>query len=346
MGGCFPTFDATASTLWVGVSSRAGFDAVTDSFQVVTADLGSGRVGATVVPGVFTIASNGRRLAFVKNDGLYVADLDGGNARLFVPRAPGDILDWDAFSPDGESFVYVRMKALRDAGAIEVTAADGSRHTVLESDRLWGYGGTHVEWPEPERLVYVLSQKLPERPDTEVMEVRIGADFAPVAPPRRLWRTGEGHIAWLSAAGKRVLVDRAQSQKDAYVLALDGATKSAPKRVTQSDADEVPAGWLPDGRLVFTSDANRITELFAQAPGAREATHIATSPVGSSSVTIMPGGDLLVWRVPTRAGEACELLRAKPEGAARVIARVPNDPAGSTTQIGCETPIRCARDRC
>ena len=337
--GVFGTFSEDGRTLWFAYATG-----------ILTLKLDTGDATTTPVQGAFTVSRNGRRLAMRRDDGLYVADIDGANPRRILEDPRPAVMDLDGFSPDAEHFVLVHLETPdAESGAIQIVSSHGGEpKTVLESPRLWGPGGTHVEWPEPDRLVYVLESDPPAHPDTELMEVRIAPDGTPVGPPRRLWRTPEGHVEWMSAVGSHVIVLRGVAQMDAYVLALDDADASMrdPRRVTWSDSQEVPSGWLPDGRLVFASDVDRITEIFAQAPDAHEPTRIVAGPVAATSVAVAPGGDVLFWRVPKDHAADCQLVRATPGGAERVLASVPDARVGTTEHLACEASIHCGRRRC
>jgi Tol biopolymer transport system component len=162
---------------------------------------------------------DGRRLAFVRGDGVYVVRRDGTRmirvARRDDPGTP-------AWSPDGRRLAFVLP------GELRLVDAGGRRERVLAR----GAGsGTSASWsPDGRRIAYSGRRGVSVVPSRGGRSRLVGREF--VAP------------AW-SPDGRAIAAVREGTPREAGLFLLDPRTGKC-RRLTRG-TDTQPA-WSPDGR--------------------------------------------------------------------------------------------------
>jgi Tol biopolymer transport system component len=148
------------------------------------------------------IAPDGRRVAFARAEAqaerIYVADLNGGAARLLTP-SPGAVPKW---SPDGTRIAFSGSRAT--TGGIFTIAADGTGERRLTPD-----GGWPVWWPDGRTIGYAAVD------DKGNQQVRIIA--ADGGTPRSLITvrlTGVNHPFSVTPDGRTIVVTSGEHLAD------------------------------------------------------------------------------------------------------------------------------------
>lgn len=204
-------------------------------------------------PSALAFRPDGRRLAFVSGLGSEIAvweiDLAGGE-QAEVLRVPGATVTGVSMSSAGELFasahrggterwqVYVR----RPDGRVEGIA-------VSDGDRVQHLLSAGAASPDGRLLAVSSNARDPEDVDIVLVDAATGAQ-------RPLVQGAAWHVAggW-SPDGGRLAVMRVAQNTDQTVLLVDPATGEA-SDITPHPGEEqnVPAGWLADGRPLVITD--------------------------------------------------------------------------------------------
>ena len=255
--------------------------------------------------GVSPAVSVGGRIAYVKDDQVWVVSADGRGkpARLFYDRGKVDELAW---SPDGARLAFVSHRG--DHSFVGVySGADApltwlAPSTGLVSNPVWSPDGRRVAFARQEGESDVLASPLVQKPDPFSIWVASAAD-------------GEGQAVWRSpttlngsypqvpdglflmwAAGDR-LVFRAEMDGWPHLYSLPAAG-GEPVLLTPGDFMVEHVALSPDHRtLVYDANAGA-------GEGATDRRHLHRVPVDHPGATAITSGVGLEWTAaPLRGGE-------------------------------------------
>jgi hypothetical protein len=92
---------------------------------------------------------------------------------------------------------------------------------------------------------------------------------------------------------------RATTQDEVFFMDVgpDGLPIGEPTRVTSHRRSDRPTDWLPDGRVVFTSDRSGVFDVLAQRPGEADAVRIAAGPAIQTWGRVTSTGAILYWEI-------------------------------------------------
>ena len=261
------------------------------------------------------LSPDGARVAFVRDDAVLVGAVQGGVTTRVAPLGRDEIalLAW---SPSGEALAVTRVEPGGRSGTLDVAALDGTwTRTIVAGRQLGHTGGMRPTWTAKDRVAYAETINDEE---VAIAEQRIDTAHEPLGPPRRIWQGPLATIGDLTFRAGRFFYVRSDSQRDVYVgkISADGSKLDAPLvRFTSSEADDSLAGWLPDGRVLFTSMRDGKARIYAQALG----THAAQAIVGDdemAAVGALANGDVVAIR---HEGAASSVVVASPGGALREL---------------------------
>jgi TolB protein len=214
---------------------------------------------------------DGRRIAFTRNedkgefttftnDDVFVMDADGDGARQLTPEVDGSSSSQPAWSPNGQTIVYVRGPSRASAvvsvtplafGELRKVDADGGDEAVLTS----GEPDAAPAWsPDGREIVFVRGHDL-NKPsgdmDLFMLDVARGT-------PRRLTDTPlslETAPAW-SPDGSRIAFARSWAtsaftgRAEIIVINRDGSGESTLLRHKLYSETSYGLSWSPDGRYI------------------------------------------------------------------------------------------------
>jgi hypothetical protein len=265
----------------------------------------------------YLLSPDGKRVVISRADDVMIGDLEGGTRTHLLSRGRGETLGL-AWSPTGDALAVLRIPGpLGPNGRVEVVAADGSwSHVILSGRTLGNTGGTSPTWTAPDRIAF--AETISD--DTiAITEVALDASHALAGEPRRVWKEPMTNVSRLHFRGGRFIYLRADSQRDVYVgrLSADHARIESPlARLTTSDSSDSLAGWLPDGRVLFTSTRDGVARVYAQSLKARTPEAISPDGMEAFAVGAIASGEVVAIR---HDGAKSSVVALKPGGGVREI---------------------------
>ena len=180
------------------------------------------------------ISPDGARLAYyrIKDEGLYVANIDGGAPRKVVP-GESCCVQW---SPDGKRLVYLQGKLTKGDTKIMVINPDGTGKTEL-------IPGFSPGWaPDGNRLVYSTCEPNTTQCGLWTYDIRTGRST--------MITRDDGKIPRWSPRGDKIVysADSGQGQINLFVINPDGSGKT---QLTFGKGKATQSTWSLDGSLIF-----------------------------------------------------------------------------------------------
>ena len=217
-----------------------------------------------------SVSPDGTRIAFLRgapdlgfpawSRQIWVAHVDGSDARELATPAPGEIFAAPAWSRDGWHLAYIRVHRGGPDYAMSVNSVELKDLQSVQSRVL--FSGTDVAdslcWLPDDRLVYNLGEE--QNPtDSNLWEVQV-PEAAKNSQPVRLTQ-GSGWITDIRATadGHTLQFLRKSRQRHMLVagLASDGKQLQGLRDLTLDENDNIPFAWTPDSKtVIFASDRN------------------------------------------------------------------------------------------
>jgi DNA-binding winged helix-turn-helix (wHTH) protein/Tol biopolymer transport system component len=265
-----------------------------------------------------SVSPDGSQIAFVRGEVLHqeiwVASADGAHPHKVFGDL-GDMIGPVAWSPDGQLLAFMRFTywaGFKDARAsLWIVDPHGrSVRNVLSDPHL----GEALAWAPGNRLVYSLSEPLPNQGDSNLWAVTIDPRNArTLGRPVQLTSGPDKKLRIsLSADGKELTFLRWRGEPHVYVAEFDAThgLLAPPHALSLDEGRNLPFAWTSDGRTVlFTSDRDGPVHVFKQ---------LADQPApdllvgGSESVTsarLNSDGSLLLYLLAPSLGATSNLAR-------------------------------------
>ena len=286
-----------------------------------------------------SVSPDGTRIAFLRgapdlgfpawSRQIWIAHVDGSDARQFATPAPEEIFAAPAWSRDGRHLAYIRVHRGGRDYAMSVNSVELKDLQSVQSRVL--FSGTDVAdslcWLPDDRLVYNLREE--QTTDSNLWEVQV-PEAGKNSPPVRLTR-GSGWITDIRATadGHTLQFLRKSWQRHMLVagLASDGKQLQGLRELTLDENDNVPFAWTPDSKtVIFASDRNDHNgklDLFTLALDQSLPEPLVTSAELKSVARLNPAGtEVLYESIPVTA-EGSRSIYAVPlaGGAPRLVLR-------------------------
>ena len=246
----------------------------------------------------FSVSPDSRRFAFIRRDIkrnvhlLMLSNIDGSgeselSSREFSLNVGGIAPAW---SPDGTKLVVTATSPQQSLPVLMTVDVATGQETELKTQSwrainclLWSPSGNHL----------LISARTPDALYSQVWVL----DY-PDGEARRLTNDLEGYF-WLSrSADGRMLVTRQQRTISRLWLVKDGDLKQA-RQLTLGDRSLdgfVGLAWTPDGKIVFSSFAGNVTNLYSmEADGTNRIQLTANAGQENTYPTISQDGRYIVF---------------------------------------------------
>jgi eukaryotic-like serine/threonine-protein kinase len=212
------------------------------------------------------VSPDGRHIAFARGgSGIFVTGSQGDDPQKIIAAGENEHIESPVWSPDGQRLAYRRQRlpdrvlfsvtpgtsGAPDEFSIETCDLKGAKQTVVVRTDLM----PDFCWLPDGRIVYALNSA-----DGTLWQIGIDSHAGtPTDKPRRVTQWAGSSIWNLSASadGKMLVVRKVTDQWQIYLgeLAAGGTRMTAPRRLTNDDADDVLGSWTPDSKAVlFNSD--------------------------------------------------------------------------------------------
>lgn len=239
----------------VSPTGRIVYSLVTDSlpqFHTIWIAKADGTGASKILDGVAwaSLSPDGKKLAFYqmglggKNQGLYIGDQYGGNAKAAYLSAGVCCINW---SRDGSTVVFtVSTRPNQPGGPIMTVKDDGVYKTVVDL-KVIGNGPAF----SPDGRQVVFSGGIPGTDSLGLLVTPADG----TGSVRALTRDNGGNAQW-SPRGDRVLyqADDGAGHKQVFVINADGSGK---KQLTSGKSNDGQPAWSRDGSAIFwRSDQN------------------------------------------------------------------------------------------
>jgi serine/threonine protein kinase/WD40 repeat protein len=297
---------------------------------------------------------DGRRIAYVRDSNLYVADLHEGRPENILEVTPD--AQWPVWSPDGRVLRFTRTDPLTDMNSIwEVSAEGANLHRMLAgwgaAPTQWGDGESRGKWT-PDGKYYVFSAAREGK--TSMWAIREKSDFLhrssrvpvllyasdlasvslkPSADGKRVYFVGfkdarelarydsslKQFIPYLSGISTRDISFSRDGQWVAYVSFPGGVLWRS--RVDGSERRELTSRALEGGAPQWSPDGKQIA-FAARIPGKATGIFLVSSEGGTPEAVI--------------GGETYNAVHAvwSPDGNSLLIARDSPATNGQSAQVG------------
>ncbi|MBP2647138.1 MAG: hypothetical protein H6Q77_762 [Gemmatimonadetes bacterium] len=252
-----------------------------------------------IAPGYVTSAAwapDGRRVAYVRKDTLYVQSIDGGDARVIGYYNSMYALAWSpdgkriAFAAGNSKFAISDLSAFGTTGPSEilVVPADGGRPVAVTD---LGSQNVSPAWaPDSRRLLFVSDRDGPR----DVYVVRLGSSGAPAGPATRLTVGLSPHSISLSADGRRLAYSAFEQRSNIWAMPISPGiplSQSAAIPVTTGSQFIEDMSVSGDGkRLYFDSGREGNADIYRMALPDGDPVRLTRDPAGDYYPSESPDG--------------------------------------------------------
>ena len=284
-----------------------------------------------------SVSLDGTRIAFLRGAPafrfqpwgrqIWIAHLDGSDARELAPPEPDEIFAAPAWSPDRRELAYIRVHRGSDysmsVDSVELKDLQSSQSRVLFSGK--GVADS-LCWLPDGRLVYNLAEKL-NPTDSNLWAVQVRPTPQSSSDPVRLTQ-GPGWVTSIRATanGNTLEFLKKSWQSHVFIASLvSGGRQLLPARqLTLDENNSMPFSWTPDGKaIIFSSDRNGTFDIFAHALDQSLPEPLVTGPENKFVARLNPEGTELLYQSIPASMDAPRSIFAIPlaGGAPRLVLR-------------------------
>jgi serine/threonine protein kinase/Tol biopolymer transport system component len=273
-------------------------------------ELRQGAVGGAVSP-------DGTRIAFSPPGAsgdfreIWVMGSQGENLEKVLALGENEFLKGLRWSPEGQRLAYIRVQSSPNGlyqTSIETCDLKGANRTMaVPSSDLWL---TDLWWLPGGRIVYSRAESFTDWNDDNLWQISINGQAAkPTGKSKRITQWAGSFLPGLSASanGKRLTLQKSTCQPQVYVgeLTAGGTRMNPPRRLTNDEANDLPAAWTPDSEAVlFFSNRNGTEGIFKQGISQGAAQPVVMGPQNARFPRLSADGAWVLYFEPPKTTSA------------------------------------------
>jgi len=238
----------------------------------------------------WSISPDGKTIAFTDHSNfrqdpteIWLMEANGDDARRLYVAEDDTSFNEVQWSPDGGRVAYLKTRYVPEGevDTIETRDLEGNPPTTVLStsnpNEL-----QHFKWLPDGRMIYIRGEEDVNGLTCNYWEVRTDMRTGEVrGKPRRLtdWAGFCMENISRTADGRQLAFTRWSVRETVYVAEIDAQRMriTVPRRLSSTEAREVPTGWTPDSKAVlFRSNRNGPWQIFKQALDTDAADLVAT----------------------------------------------------------------------
>ena len=284
-------------------------------FRVPTLGGERKKILESVNEGHISFSPDGQGFAFTRQVAdsdyqLLTVNADGRNEEKLVESKTPDLLDNVAWSPDGKKIVYESFLADGlGSGLLEVQVADGSIRQL--TDKRWSRIHA-LKWSaNGERLLMLAAEK--SRP-FQIVQLSY-----PDGEAKKLTNDPDDIDAIsLTADLNNLAIVKTSVNAGIWIAPADDIKSARPISNGSSKFDSSPS-WLPDGRIIFSSQSNINTSLWSINPDGGNLKEISMGAETFDSPIVSPDGKFVyfiqgrsIWRMNIDGSDAHSVTKENP----------------------------------
>lgn len=273
------------------------------------------------------LSQDGRTLAMGLTDGLLLVDVERGGER-YLQRWDGSSFSGAmAWSPDGRWIAVGRMSITGGEATTWVELVDtrtGAARTVLTGTELRSVEGANspLAWTSAHELIFFRFAAGRRRAELRRLDLSTGEETLLLAMDAR-------SVLQLRVRGDRSAVLTGDSRRDVFLTPFGPAGFGPLQRLTDDEREDYPDGWLPDGRVLLSTERFGSYDLLAAPPDRAPVEVLVGTPARERSGAWVAGALHYARKDP----DGWWWLRREPGGERRV--RRLSDPEDGVWELYC-----------
>jgi serine/threonine protein kinase/Tol biopolymer transport system component len=246
-----------------------------------------------------TLSPDGKRLAFRRHlprtneDTLVVVNDDGTNEQTFASYKLPQRIDNPAWSPDGRVIAYTLAGTDAEGYYVNIDAVDVSDRAVKKiSSARWRAMGT-LAWLSDGSGLILNAKDRASLPSTPMQLWHVAY---PEGDAQKITNDVNNYVGLSLTADSRTILAKQGYDSSNIWVAPEGDDRRARQITTTGTNGGRNISWLPDGRVVYDSDASGNVDIWvmnADGSGGRQLTFDQSS---DTSPTASPDGRYVVFR--------------------------------------------------
>ncbi|HTQ96036.1 MAG TPA: hypothetical protein VMH89_04485, partial [Candidatus Acidoferrum sp.] len=248
-----------------------------------------------------------REVAGANESRLITASLEGGVEKTIASRTLPDIFDFPTWAPDGKSVAAVAA-SYRAEDRLVIYAADGSgqKQTPL-SLRAWGHI-YKIEWANLGKSILVAGK------DWNGGDFQLWQVAYPSGEVTRLTKDLNAYFRVSATKDFRELVTVQESAAQSIWVAIDGDAGKT-KELSSLAEHYYGIGWMPDGQIVYDSDASGQSSIWVMDEDGNSRKQITRGENFDRYPVASPDGKFIFYVSCTRLERECDVWKVDLDGA-------------------------------
>ncbi len=270
-----------------------------------------------------TLSPDGKRLAFRRHmpktseDLLVVTNTDGTQEQTLASYKSPQRIDSPAWSPDGKAIAYVVNGTDAEGYYVHMDSVGVSDGQVTKVSRERWRTMFSLAWLSDSSGLIVAARDRASLPSTPMQLWYVAH---PTGEAQKITNDLNNYVGVSLTADSRTLLAKQGRDTANIWLAPNGDAARARQLTTDGANGFSGMSWLPDGRMVYDSDASGNTDVWVMDADGTGARQLTFDPYTDSGASVTPDGRYIffrtnrgvgwgIWRMSTDGSNAREIVR-------------------------------------